>query len=114
MRHFASITSSKSGTKPPRVGCTQSRSDRASTVRWIILGRMVVILPPAHAPSLPSSMIARSDEQLLVSDLGSTVGTIADGQPIGDHFMCDAAPLRIDENDVLAGGRAHHSNSPSP
>jgi CRP-like cAMP-binding protein len=50
-------------------------------------------------------MIARSGEQLLISDLGSTLGTIVNGQAIGHHFMRDTAPLIHGENDVLAGGR---------
>jgi pSer/pThr/pTyr-binding forkhead associated (FHA) protein len=50
-------------------------------------------------------MITRSGEQLLVADLGSALGTIVNGQPIGHHFKSDAAPLSGGENDVLAGGR---------
>lgn len=49
-------------------------------------------------------MIARSGEQLLVSDLGSSLGTVVNGQPTGHHFMRDAAPLHAGENDVVAGG----------
>jgi hypothetical protein len=43
--------------------------------------------------------------RLLVSDLGSTLGTILNGQGIGHHFMRDAAPLNTGENRVVAGGR---------
>jgi CRP/FNR family transcriptional regulator, cyclic AMP receptor protein len=50
-------------------------------------------------------MIVRSGEKLLVSDLGSALGTIVNGQPIGHHFNRDTAPLSSGENDVLAGGR---------
>ena len=50
-------------------------------------------------------MITRSGQQLLISDLGSTLGTIVNGQAIGHHFMRDTAPLIRGENDVLAGGR---------
>jgi CRP/FNR family transcriptional regulator, cyclic AMP receptor protein len=50
-------------------------------------------------------MIVRSGEHLLVSDLGSALGTIVNGQPIGHYFKSDAAPLSRGENDVLAGGR---------
>jgi CRP-like cAMP-binding protein len=50
-------------------------------------------------------MITRSAQQLLISDLGSTLGTIVNGQAIGHHFMRDTAPLIHGENDVLAGGR---------
>ena len=50
-------------------------------------------------------MIARSGNQLLVSDLGSALGTIVNGRAIGHHFMKDAAPLHHGENHVVAGGR---------
>lgn len=50
-------------------------------------------------------MIVRSGEQLLVSDLGSALGTIVNGQPIGHYFKTDAAMLSRGENDVLVGGR---------
>jgi hypothetical protein len=50
-------------------------------------------------------MITRSGEQPLVSDLGSTLGTIVNGQAIGHNFMRDTAPLVHGENDDLAGGR---------
>jgi hypothetical protein len=35
-------------------------------------------------------MILRSGDRLLVSDLGSALGTIVNGQAIGHHFMKDA------------------------
>lgn len=41
---------------------------------------------------------------LNVSDLGSTLGTIVNGKPIGSHFMQDSAPLHRGENRVTAGG----------
>jgi CRP-like cAMP-binding protein len=50
-------------------------------------------------------MIARSGHQLLVSDMGSSLGTIVNGQAIGDHFMKDAAPLQRGANHVVAGGQ---------
>jgi hypothetical protein len=50
-------------------------------------------------------MITQSGQQLLISDLDSTLGTIVNGQAIGHHFMRDIAPLVHGENDVVAGGR---------
>jgi CRP-like cAMP-binding protein len=50
-------------------------------------------------------MIARNGNQLVASDLGSTLGTIVNGQAIGHHFMKDAAPLHRGENHIVAGGR---------
>jgi CRP/FNR family transcriptional regulator, cyclic AMP receptor protein len=39
-----------------------------------------------------------------VRDLCSTLGTIVNGQPIGNHFGTDHAALRLGENEVTAGG----------
>ena len=49
-------------------------------------------------------MITRSGDRLILSDLGSTLGTIVNGQAIGHHFTKDAAPLHRGENHVVAGG----------
>ncbi|MDP2377333.1 cyclic nucleotide-binding domain-containing protein [Reyranella sp.] len=40
-----------------------------------------------------------------VSDLGSALGTIVNGKPIGSHFMQDSASLQRGENRVTAGGQ---------
>jgi CRP/FNR family transcriptional regulator, cyclic AMP receptor protein len=50
-------------------------------------------------------MIARSGDRLLVSDLGSTLGTMVNGRAIGHHFMKDAEPLHRGENHIVAGGK---------
>jgi CRP/FNR family transcriptional regulator, cyclic AMP receptor protein len=39
-----------------------------------------------------------------VRDLRSTLGTIVNDEPIGNHFRTDDAPLRVGENEVIAGG----------
>jgi hypothetical protein len=49
-------------------------------------------------------MIEQRDQGYHVRDLGSTLGTIVDGQPIGDHFCTDDVLLRAGENEVIAGG----------
>jgi CRP/FNR family transcriptional regulator, cyclic AMP receptor protein len=49
-------------------------------------------------------MITRSGDRLFVSDLGSTLGTIVNGQGIGHLFTKDVAPLHRGENHVVAGG----------
>lgn len=49
-------------------------------------------------------MIAGSQGRLLVTDLGSTLGTVVNGQAIGQNFMRDTAPLRRGDNRVVAGG----------
>jgi len=49
-------------------------------------------------------MIERRDGSYYVRDLRSTLGTIVNGEPIGEHFRGDDAPLRAGENEVIAGG----------
>ena len=49
-------------------------------------------------------MIDKRDGSYYVRDLRSTLGTIVNGEPIGDHFRGDEAPLRTGENEVIAGG----------
>jgi CRP/FNR family transcriptional regulator, cyclic AMP receptor protein len=49
-------------------------------------------------------MIGKRDGSYYVHDLRSTLGTIVNGQPIGEHFRIDDAPLRAGENEVIAGG----------
>jgi hypothetical protein len=39
-----------------------------------------------------------------VRDLCSTLGTIVNGEPIGDYFRTKDAPLRGGDNEVIAGG----------
>ena len=48
-------------------------------------------------------MIEKRDGSYYVRDLRSSLGTIVNGEPIGDHFS-DEAPLRAGENEVIAGG----------
>ena len=49
-------------------------------------------------------MIEKRDGSYYVRDLRSTLGTIVNGEPIGDHFRDDDAPLGAGENEVIAGG----------
>jgi FHA domain len=49
-------------------------------------------------------IIEKYDGAYHVRDLRSTLGTIVNGEPIGDHFRTDDAPLRAGENEVIAGG----------
>jgi hypothetical protein len=48
--------------------------------------------------------IEKRDGSYHVRDLCSTLGTIVNGDPIGDHFRADDALLRAGENEVIAGG----------
>jgi hypothetical protein len=48
--------------------------------------------------------IEKRDGSYQVRDLWSTLGTIVNGEPIGDHFRADDALLRAGENEVIAGG----------
>jgi CRP/FNR family cyclic AMP-dependent transcriptional regulator len=49
-------------------------------------------------------MVEKRDSCYHVRDLCSTLGTIVNGEPIGDHFRTDDALLRAGENEVIAGG----------
>ena len=49
-------------------------------------------------------MIEKRDGSYYVRDLCSTLGTIVNGEPIGNHFRGDDAPLQAGENEVIAGG----------
>ena len=49
-------------------------------------------------------IIEKRDGSYHVRDLCSTLGTIVNGEPIGDHFRADDALLRAGENEVIAGG----------
>jgi hypothetical protein len=49
-------------------------------------------------------MIEQRHEGYHVQDLRSTLGTIVNGQPIGDQFRIDDVLLRAGENEVIAGG----------
>jgi CRP-like cAMP-binding protein len=50
------------------------------------------------------SLIAEGGE-VVVRDLGSTLGTIVNNRSIGRDFPLDSVPLRPGENTVVAGGR---------
>jgi CRP/FNR family transcriptional regulator, cyclic AMP receptor protein len=49
-------------------------------------------------------LIAQGASGYRVTDLGSTLGTIVNGQAIGHHFPKDSAPLNHGENHIVAGG----------
>jgi CRP/FNR family transcriptional regulator, cyclic AMP receptor protein len=49
-------------------------------------------------------IIEKHDGNYHVRDLCSTLGTIVNGEPIGDHFRTDDAPLQAGDNEVIAGG----------
>ena len=49
-------------------------------------------------------VIQQRDRVYHVRDLCSTLGTIVNGEPIGNHFRTDDARLQVGENEVIAGG----------
>jgi CRP/FNR family transcriptional regulator, cyclic AMP receptor protein len=49
-------------------------------------------------------MIEMREGTYYVRDLYSTLGTIVNGKPIGQHFRGDDLPLRAGNNEVIAGG----------
>jgi CRP/FNR family transcriptional regulator, cyclic AMP receptor protein len=50
-------------------------------------------------------MLVRQGNEVVIEDLGSTLGSVVNGQAIGHHFARDTAPLRRGDNHILAGGR---------
>jgi CRP/FNR family cyclic AMP-dependent transcriptional regulator len=57
-----------------------------------------------HRLSRAHFMLIRDDDDIVVRDLNSTLGTIVNGQPLGHDFPIDSAPLRPGNNSVVAGG----------
>jgi hypothetical protein len=57
-----------------------------------------------HRLSRAHFMLIRDDDEILVRDLNSTLGTIVNDQPLGHDFPIDSAPLRKGDNSVVAGG----------
>jgi CRP/FNR family cyclic AMP-dependent transcriptional regulator len=55
-------------------------------------------------PSRNHFIIEKRDGSYYVRDLCSTLGTIVNGEPIGNHFRGDDARLQAGENEVIAGG----------
>ena len=49
-------------------------------------------------------IIEKRDGDYYVRDLCSALGTIVNGEPIGHYFRTDDAPLRVGDNEVIAGG----------
>ena len=49
-------------------------------------------------------MIVGSNGRFFVRDMSSTLGTMVNGEPIGEHFRKDEVLLRDGENEVVAGG----------
>jgi CRP/FNR family cyclic AMP-dependent transcriptional regulator len=71
-----------------------------------------VIAPDLSIPEQPPYRLSRAHFRLvarggevLVHDLSSTLGTIANGRPLGRDFPDDSAPLRKGENTLIAGGK---------
>jgi CRP-like cAMP-binding protein len=57
-----------------------------------------------HRLSRAHFMLIRHDDDILVRDLNSTLGTIVNGRPLGRDFPVDSTPLRKGDNTVVAGG----------
>ena len=103
---------------PPRIcGCGLSSKVRSGSAIFFCRSSLAggLCLPPLQpdlklddtAPfrlSRNHFMIEKRDENYYARDLRSTLGTIVNGEPIGDHFRGDEAPLRDGENEVIAGG----------
>ena len=49
-------------------------------------------------------IIEQREKGYYLRDLRSTLGTIVNGQPVGDYFATDDVLIRAGENEVIAGG----------
>ena len=103
----------------PRIrGCNASSTLHSTGDLPFVVGRGLVAgeeLPPLEphlklddAPPFRLSrnhfIIEKPDGSYHVRDLCSTLGTIVNGEPIGNYFRTDDAPLGAGENEVIAGG----------
>jgi CRP-like cAMP-binding protein len=58
---------------------------------------------PFRLSRLHFAVVSESN-RLVVRDLGSSLGTAVNGEPIGSHFRTDIAELKPGENRIVAGG----------
>ena len=63
----------------------------------------IAVLPFSNMSGHPEQEQKR-DGDYYVRDLCSALGTVVNGEPIGHYFRTDDAPLRVGDNEVIAGG----------
>jgi hypothetical protein len=88
----------------PRLPFTIGRRHDQNEPSSVITPDLAISEDPPHRLSRAHFMLIRDDDDILVRDLNSTLGTIVNGQPLGHDFPIDSAPLRKGENNVVAGG----------
>jgi hypothetical protein len=49
-------------------------------------------------------VLMRNNDHYVIRDMGSTLGTVVNGEPIGEHFRKNEVLLHDGENQVVAGG----------
>ena len=71
----------------------------------IIAPDLAIPEPPPYRLSRAHFSVIAQGGQIVVRDLGSTLGTIVNDQPLGRDFPVESAPLHTGENTIVAGGR---------
>jgi len=87
---------------PFHVGRPAHRRERPAPVR---MGLLVPDAQPFRLSRAHFAVVAEPDGGFAVHDVGSHLGTIVNGDLIGQHAPRAVAPLRQGENVVVAGGR---------
>jgi hypothetical protein len=88
----------------PRLPFTVGRQHDQHEPSSVITPDLAIAEDAPHRLSRAHFMLIRDDDDILVRDLSSTLGTIVNGQPLGRDFPVDSAPLRKGENSLVAGG----------
>ncbi len=90
--------------KIPHLPFTIGRRHDQNEPSSVITPDLAITEEAPHRLSRAHFMLLRDDDDIVVRDLNSTLGTIVNGQPLGHAFPVDSAPLRQGENSVVAGG----------
>lgn len=88
----------------PHLPFTIGRRHDQNEPSSVITPDLAIAEDPPHRLSRAHFMLIRDDDDIVVRDLNSTLGTIVNGQPLGHDFPIDSAPLRRGENSIVAGG----------
>ena len=90
--------------KIPHLPFTIGRQHDQNEPSSVITPDLAIAEDAPHRLSRAHFMLIRDDDDIVVRDLNSTLGTIVNGQPLGHDFPIDSAPLRRGDNSVVAGG----------
>jgi hypothetical protein len=95
------------GPKPipiPRLPFAVGRQPGRHEPPSVIAPDLAIAEDEPHRLSRAHFSLIRDRDAILVRDLGSTLGTIVNGRPLGHAFPVDSEPLHKGENSVIAGG----------